>query len=119
MRVRNLPVGLLIEAVVLFAVRSTLTPRGYFKTLLSPVPGRSQLSADERRMALTLDAGLRRLHVRCLWRAAVVSELLRRRGVEARIRLSVARDHPQTAHAECEVGGATLRPQHPRAIVLR
>ena len=55
------------------------------------------------------DAMLRRLGVRCLWRAAVVTEQLRLEGVAAHVRLMVSPRDPSRAHAECEVGGQTLR----------
>jgi hypothetical protein len=118
-RVRGVPVSALLEAGLRYVARRLRRPPGYPRSLLRRATGRETLSLDERRLALGCDAALRRLGVRCLWRAAVVAEMLRRRGIAARIRLSVAADDPRHAHAETEVGGVTIRPQAPGRVVLR
>jgi hypothetical protein len=117
--VRGVPISALMEAGMLYLGRRVRRPPGYPGTLLEASTGRGSLSADERRLALGCDAALRRLGVRCLRRAAVVSEMLRRRGIAARIRLSVSAADPRHAHAEVEVGEVALRPEVPGRVVLR
>jgi hypothetical protein len=62
---------------------------------------------------------LHRLGVRCLWRAAVVTETLRREGAAAQIRLAVSASDPRRAHAECEVGAELLRSTGDDLVSLR
>jgi hypothetical protein len=84
-----------------------------------PLRGRGDLKSEERIDALRGDAILARLGVRCLWRSAIVVEGLRRRGVAATIGISVSVDDPQRAHAECEVGGISLRDADSDSVRLR
>jgi hypothetical protein len=95
------------------------SPRRRLPALLSPSVGRSVLSLEERRMALGVDAALRRLGVRCLLRSLIVTDMLRRRGVAAQIFLSVVGAAADEAHAEVEVGGHPLRPTAPGWVTLR
>jgi transglutaminase superfamily protein len=118
-RIRGVPASVLAEALLLYAGRRVRTPDHYFKRLLAEHSGRLEPTAEERRAALVVQGLLRRLGVRCLRRSAVATEMLRRRGVEARIRLSVAARRPGDAHAEVEVGGTPLQAQDPARVVLR
>jgi hypothetical protein len=77
------------------------------------------MTRDERRGAIGVDTLLRRLGVRCLWRAAVTTEFLQRRGVAAKIQLSVKPGRRRLAHAECEVGGHPMRSVDPQSAILR
>lgn len=119
LKVHGVPAAFLIEAVVWYVLRRPFGSRAHLKELLGESEGRERLSIDELRNARGADAALRRMGVRCLWRAAVVTEMLRRRGVAARVRLTVAAVHPGRAHAEVEVGGALLHPLEPGMIPLR
>jgi hypothetical protein len=89
------------------------------RALLDPVPGRSQLTAREHRLASAADGLMRTGRVGCLDRAAIVTEFLRGRGVAARIRLTVSAAQPNRAHAETEVGGEPLHPDRSDHVVLR
>jgi Transglutaminase-like superfamily len=119
MKLRGVPVAALVEAGALLVVRRLFTRRVRIQGLLKPSPGRAALSKDELTLALGAEAGLRRLGVSCLWRAVVVTEMLRRRGVAARVRLSVLSQEPGRAHAEVEVGGEPLRQEPEGSVVLR
>lgn len=107
--VRGVPAPLLAEAVLLYVVRRPLSSQTRLKLLLSGSEGRSHMTDAERRNAAGADATLRRLGVRCFWRAAIVTELLRRRGISARVRLFVDPHHPRRAHAECQVDDQFVR----------
>jgi hypothetical protein len=87
--------------------------------MMDPVEGASELTEDARSDALRSDMMLRRLGARCLWRSAVVTELLRDVGFAARVGISVSSSDPRRAHAECEVGGVPLRPLDADSIRLR
>lgn len=89
------------------------------RPLLEPGPGRSQLTAEERRLALAAESGMRRLGIKCLARSVVIGRMLRRRGVAASVDVSVAAADPKQAHAEVSVGGRTLRPLPPNSISFR
>ncbi len=119
MRIRGVPVTALAEAAVVLALRRLRTSPRQLRALLSDGSGRAPLTRDERRVATGVDAALRRLGVRCLWRAVVVTELLRRRGVAARVRLSISATDPSDGHAEVEVGGVPLRATPSEHVALR
>lgn len=119
MRIRGVPASVLAEALLLYAGRRVRTPDHYFRRLLAEPSGRLEPTAEERRAALVAQGLLRRLGVRCLRRSAVATEMLRRRGVAAKITVSVATGRPGDAHAEVEVGGTPLLPHDPARVVLR
>lgn len=119
MKVRGVPTSALAEAAARLTVRSMRIPRSTMRALLADAPGRETLSAQERRLASGVDGAMRRLGVRCLRRSVVVAEMLRRRGIAARVRLSVDPSHPRHAHAEVEVGGESLGPRVPGMVPLR
>lgn len=116
---RGVPLSALAEAAVRLVRCLPGIPRRRLRLLLAEDGGRPRISPDERRIALGADAGLRRLGVGCLRRSVVVTEMLRRRGVAARMRLSVATNDPREAHAEVEVGGRALRAGETDRVVLR
>lgn len=108
------------RAVGRYVRRRPFGGRPYLRSMIDPpAGGSSELSERGRRDALRADAMLRRLGVRCLWRAAIVTEQLRDVGVAAQIGISVATREPRRAHAECEVGGAPLRPHDTGSVRLR
>jgi Transglutaminase-like superfamily len=115
MRIRGVPVAPLLQAIALAAVR----PRPRLAGLISDTEGRQHLTDEERRLALGAESALRHLGVRCLRRSVVVAGMLRRRGVAARIRISISHGEPREAHAEVEVGGVPLRRPAPGWAVLR
>ena len=119
MKVRGVPASALAEAGARLAVRSVRIPRGAMQALLEETAGRGTLSRDERRLVSGVDRAMQRLGVRCLRRSVVVAEMLRRRGVAARVRLSVDAARPRHAHAEVEVGGEPLGPRLPGMVPLR
>ncbi len=118
MRVRGVDVRVLLHGMVLYARRRVVGRRRFLAAMIAPVDGRQELSGRDRRDALGVDAMLRRLGVACLWRAAIVTDMLRERGVAARISLSVGGSGSTLGHAEAEVGGVSLRP-HPGGALLR
>lgn len=101
-----------------FALRSRL-PGACDSAMLISAGGRTELSARDEAVARGANATLRRLGVNCLGRATVVTSLLRERGVDARIRLSVRRSDPSDAHAEVEVGTRSLQIEADDFVVLR
>ena len=116
--IRGVPLSTIAEASRTYVVlRVRRDASRTLRLLIDGEAGGPSLRSDERRMALDADRYLRWLGIRCLWRSAVVVTMLRRRGVAANIHLSVHRDvHRSTramAHAECAVGGETLRPLGP------
>lgn len=117
-QVRGVNVWVLFWAMARYATRRVVGRRPYLVSMIEPADGRHSLTLEERRKALVVDAMFRRVGVRCLWRAAVVTEMLRRRGVAARIALSVGGSGTTLGHAETEVGGESLRP-HPGGALLR
>ena len=119
MRIRSLSVSEMAEAARLYLGYRARRPVDSVRPLLEPVAGRDRLSVQERRMALAVDNSLRRLGVRCLARATVVGQMLRARGVAARVSLSVSGADPRHAHAEVEVDGRTLRPVPHQSVTLR
>jgi hypothetical protein len=118
MRIRSVRLEVLLWSASRYATRRVVGRRGYLTSMIEPADGRQELSAQDRRDALVVDAMLRRLGVRCIWRAAIVTDMLRRRGVAARIALSVGGTGSTFGHAEAEVGGESLRP-HPGGALLR
>ena len=117
-QVRGVNVWVLLWAMSRYATHRVVGRRQYLASMIEPADGRHSLAAEERREALVVDAILRRVGVRCLWRAAVVTEMLRFRGIAARIALSVGGSGSTLGHAEAEVGGESLRP-HPGGALLR
>jgi hypothetical protein len=116
--IRGVPLSTIAEATRTYvALRVRRDASRSLRPLIDGEAGGPRLGEGERRIALDADRFLRRLGIRCLWRAAVVVTMLRRRGVAASIHLSVHRDVRRSthalAHAECAVGGETLRPLGP------
>jgi hypothetical protein len=118
-RIRGVPVRALAEAGARLLGPAIVSPRRRLPGLIGPSVGRKVLSLEERRMAVGVDAALRRLGVRCLRRSLIVTDMLRRRGVAAQICLSVAGAAGDEAHAEVEVGGVPLRPTAPGWVTMR
>ena len=118
MKIRGIEVGFLVGAAALYVRRRVVPSDGHLRGLLKPAPGHRS-TAEQRREARAADAMLRRLGVRCLWRAAIVTEILRREGVAAQITLSVSIRDPRRAHAECEVDGETLGSAGEDMVTLR
>jgi hypothetical protein len=109
-----------IQAIVRYARRRPASGPAFLRAMLDPpAEGRSELTAEERRDAMRTDAMLRRLGVRCLWRAAIVTDRLRASGVAARIGLTISARDPRRAHAEPEVGGEPLRPYGEDSVPLQ
>ena len=119
MRLAGVPVVMLAEGGWIYARRRISAPPGYLADLLADAEGRDEMTRDERRGALGIDSMLRRLGVRCLWRAAITTEFLRRRGVAAKIQLSVKPGGKRLAHAECEVAGWAMRGPGHDSVILR
>jgi hypothetical protein len=118
-RVRGVPVHRLVGATLIYAKRRIIGSPHHLRSLLAEADGRPDPTPEERREALATEAALRRLGVRCLWRSAVVTEMLRRQGLASRIRISMHEDDPGRAHAEVEVAGIPLRPDRPGQVILR
>lgn len=118
MRVRGVALGVLVAALRRYGVRRARGGRSFLASMINPVDGRIEFSPDERRRALVVDAMFRKLGVRCLWRAAVLTDLLRDEGVAAHVTLSVGGNGSTLAHAEVSIGDVTLRP-HPGGALLR
>jgi hypothetical protein len=118
MRIRGVDVRVLLHGAVLYARRRVIGRRRFLADMIAPVDGRQELPGPDRHDALGVDAMFRRLGVGCLWRAAVVTDMLRQRGIGARISLSVGGSGSTLGHAEAEVGGVPLRP-HPGGALLR
>jgi hypothetical protein len=109
-----------MRAVVDYVRRRVTADGDFLRAMIDPISrGRATLTFQERRDALRVDSTLRLLGVRCLWRAAIVTEQLRRRGVAANVVLAVSAGDPRRAHAECEVGGHSLRPLSEDSVRLR
>ena len=104
-----MPVLALGEALCLLVVRRLWTGSWSLHDLLRRGQGREALTAPEKRLAEGADGALRRLRVSCLWRAIVVTEMLRRRGIGARIQISTRCSAPSDAHAVVRVGDVVLR----------
>jgi hypothetical protein len=117
-KIRGVHVSTLVRAAGLYARRRVFTPSAYFRGLLEPSAGRAAADA-ELRDARGIDVMLRRAGVHCLWRSAIVTESLRRRGIAARIRLFVSRDDGGLAHAESEIKGELLRPTPDDMVAMR
>jgi hypothetical protein len=108
------------DAVLQYLARRAVGGDRFVRAMIEPAPsGRDQMSAFEREQALRRDVTLRRLGVRCLWRAAIVTQRLRADGVAARVGLSVSSVDPRRAHAETEVAGVPLRPHGAGSVRLR
>ena len=107
-------------AVLRYLSRRLRARHEFLRSMIDPAPGgRDVLTAQERVDALRVDAMLARLGVRCLWRAAIVVEVLRTRGIAANIAITVSATDPERAHAESEVGGMPLRSPAPDSVRLR
>jgi len=119
MRLKGVPAARLALATLIYARRRFMRPRDHLQSLLAEVDGRRSITPQEAREALVAEAALRRLGVRCLWRSAVVTEMLRRRGVASRIRISMNPHDLHRAHAEVEVAGTPLRADRPGQVILR
>jgi hypothetical protein len=118
MRIRGVESLVLMHGIVLYGRRRIVGRRRFLAAMIAPAAGRQELSDSDRRDALGVDAMFRRLGVGCLWRAAVVTSMLRGRGIGARVSLSVGGSGATLGHAEAEVGGVSLRP-HPGGAILR
>jgi hypothetical protein len=118
-RLKGVPVQKIAMATLLYARRRAFNRPDYLRSLLADVQGREHATREEVREALVTEAALRRLGVRCLWRSAVVTEMLRSHGLASRIRLSMDPGDPSRAHAEVEVAGTPLRPDNPGRVILR
>jgi transglutaminase superfamily protein len=118
-KLRGVPLSALGEALVRLLLVRRGDTRERVAGLLESTGGRESMTRDEQALAIGTDGALRRLGVRCLWRSIVIAEMLRRRGVDARLRLSVSAARPSVAHAEVEIDGHSLRPEPPGSIVLQ
>ena len=109
------------RAIWRYARRRPFAGRGWYLASMIDQPAHGSLEFNERsrRDAARADAMLRRLGIRCLWRAAIVTEQLRDEGVAARVGISVSARDPRRAHAECEVDGEPLRPHGAGSVRLR
>jgi hypothetical protein len=117
---RLVPLEGILEALLRYATNRLHPGNKYLQRMLAePPPGRDVLGVDEKLVALRWDSLLRRFGVHCLWRAAVVTDMLRNRGVQSRVRLSVSRSNPSHAHAECEVGDQSLHSMHVDMVPFR
>ena len=119
MTVRGIPAIVLLEALGRLAVRRVASSQARLRRLFYEDGGRKSLTSDERRLAVVTDAFLARLRVQCLWRAVVITDMLRSRDVAARVRLSVAGESPREAHAVVEVGEEVLHWEPEGSVVLR
>ncbi len=107
------------RAVLHYAVRRPFAGAGFMRLMIGqPESGDTHLPEADRHEVLRTDATLRRLGVRCLWRSAIVTEQLRRRGFAAKIGIAVSALDSKLAHAECEVGGVPLRSYAADAVRL-
>ena len=108
------------QAVARYATRRSTGGAAFIRSMLDAhPPGRGEIRVHERELALRTDTTLRTLGVRCLWRAAIVTDLLRSNGVAAHVGLVVSSVDPRKAHAECEVNGMPLRPFDAGSVKLR
>ena len=107
-----------LEALYLL-IRTRLGSRDRLKGLIDESPGRQSLSPDEWRIALGIDLRMRRLRIPCLWRAAVITQMLRRRGVGAHMRISMSKNPPYIAHAAVEVDDRAIEGDLLGHVVLR
>ena len=108
------------RAIARYARRRTIGGSVYLRAMMAPAEaGTHALTETARRDALRSDVALRSVGVRCLWRSAVVAELLRETGFAAHVGFSVSTNDPRRAHAECEVGGVPLRPHDAESVRLR
>jgi hypothetical protein len=109
-----------VRAVVDYLRRRVIADGDFLREMIDPISrGRATLTFQERRDALRADSTLRHVGVKCLWRAAIVTEQLRRKGVAANVVLVVSAEDPRRAHAECDVGGHSLRPLREDSVRLR
>ena len=116
-RIRGVSIWVLLRAISRYAIRHVAGRRLFLASMIASAEGRKELSTQERRDALVVDAMFRRMGVRCLWRAAIVTDMLRRRGIGERISLSVGGAGSTLGHAEAEVSGESLRPHHGGALL--
>jgi len=108
-----------LEALALLARRRARTPAQHMRALLEPAPDGRGLGPEELALALRTEHLFGLLRVRCLWRAVVITEMLRRRGVQARLRLSVDRTRPSAAHAVVQAGSTLIGSEAESFVVLR
>ena len=119
MKFRGAPVFFLVEGVVLYAFRRARASRAYLTAMVGTPPGGvAQLPDALTRATQVCDSALRRVGATCVWRASVLTEMLRRRGYAANVLLSIAPFDPRDAHAECQVGGRPVRDEGHSRIAL-
>ena len=120
MTFRGAPVSFLVEGVALYAFRRARTSRAYLTAMVASSPGGvAQLPDTLKRASLVCDSALKRVGATCVWRASVLTEMLRRRGYAANVLLSIAPFDPRDMHAECQVGGRPVRDEGHSRIALR
>jgi len=108
-----------LEALATLALRRARTSSARMHALLTPPSGERELRPQEVALALRTDHLLKMIRVSCLWRAVVITEMLRRRGAGAHMRVSVERERPAAAHAVVEAGSVMIGIESPDAVVLR
>ena len=108
-----------VEALVTLAWRRAHTSHSQMHALLTRASVEREPRPQEVALALRTDHLLKVLRVSCLWRAVVITEMLRRRGAGAHMRVSVERGRPAAAHAVVEAGSVMIGIESPDAVVLR
>jgi hypothetical protein len=108
-----------LEALATLAHRRVRTPPDRMHALLTAPAATRELRPEEVALALRTDHLLKVMRVSCLWRAVVITEMLRRRGAGARMRVSIERARPSAAHAVVEAGSVTIGIESPTAVLLR
>jgi hypothetical protein len=108
-----------LEALATLARRRAHTSHAQMRALLRRAPGDREPRSQEVALALRTDHLLKVLHVSCLWRAVVITEMLRRRGAGAHMRVSIERGRPAAAHAVVEAGSVMIGIESHDAVVLR
>jgi hypothetical protein len=106
------------EAALRYA-RYRAAPAKAVAALTRAGTGDADVPADLRVLARKVDRGLGLVGVRCLGRAVVVAQMLRRRGLPAGLAITVDPANPRDAHAEPAVGEWTLRATEPGHRRLR
>jgi hypothetical protein len=108
-----------VEALLTLVRRRARTSNAHMQRLIRTPSPQRDLQPQELALALRTEHLLKTLRVSCLWRAVVVTEMLRRRGASARLRVSVARGRPRDAHAVVEAGSAIIGREDPGSVVFR